>query len=192
MCMIKEVWKDIPEYEGLYQVSNFGRVKSLERVVECSNGKKRLYKEKILKPSNDKDGYLLICLCLCKSNNIKSYSVHRLVALAFIPNPENHKCVNHKDENKENNHVSNLEWVTHKENCNYGTRNERTSKTKKGKPQYKQRKPILQYTLDGEFIRDWDSITTASKELNIDKSSITSCCKGRYKTSNGYIWRYKE
>ena len=109
------------------------------------------------------------------------------------------------DENKENNHVSNLCWCNCYENNNYGSRNIRMSKTKKGKPkseEHKQKlsiankgkgsKPILQYTLDGIFIRDWDSATTASKELNIFQTSITACCKGKQKSAYGFIWRYKE
>ena len=190
MCLIKEIWKDIPEYEGLYQVSNFGRIKSLNY--------KRSGKEKILKTYKDKYGYLI--LHLHNNSKGKTHFVHRLVALAFLENPENYPMINHKDESRDNNCVGNLEWCDCKYNLNYGSRNIRLSKTKKGKPlteEHKQNmskaisKPILQFTLDSVFIREWQSATIASKELNINQSNITACCKGRYKSAGMYIWRYK-
>ena len=217
MCLIKEIWKDIPEYEGLYQVSNFSRVKSLNY--------KRSGKEKILKTYKDKYGYLI--LHLHNNSKGKTHFVHRLVALAFLENPENYPMINHKDESRDNNCVGNLEWCDCKYNLNYGSRNIRLRKTKKGKPlteehkqklrktkkgkysenswmfgkhlseEHKQKiskaisKPILQFTLDSVFIREWQSATIASKELNINQSNITACCKGRYKSAGMYIWRYK-
>jgi len=111
----QEIWKDIKDYEGIYQVSNLGKVKSLDRI--DSGG--RFRPEKILKQNNNK-GYLKVTLC--KNKSVKYPNVHRLVALAFIPNPDNKLQVNHKDENKKNNCVDNLDWVTAKENANYGTR----------------------------------------------------------------------
>lgn len=119
-----EVWKDVKDYEGLYQVSNLGNVKSLERYAHTSNtryNKHRLLRERILKPGKNKDGYSVVVLRKdCKG---KSYYIHRLVAEAFLPNPHNLPEINHKDENKENNHVDNLEWCTHIYNGNYGTIN---------------------------------------------------------------------
>ena len=165
--MTKEVWKNIEGYEKLYQISNFGRVKSLNY--------NRTGKEKILKPSKDKDGYLHVGLC--KNGKAKFFRVHRLVCSAFLENPENLPQVNHKDENKENNHVDNLEWVSPKENINYGTRNEKMSK------------PIIQYTKEGVFIREWVSTITASKQLKIHH--ISECCKGKRKTCGGFLWKYK-
>lgn len=209
--MEEEIWKSL-DFMGYpdYEVSNMGRVKSFER-----NGTKG----GILKPSKAK-GYLRVVLC--KNNKVKSFFTHRLVALAFIPNdnPIKKTQINHLDENKENNHVSNLCWCSCIDNNNYGTRNERASnslkgkyigknnwnygkhrseetkqkisETKKDKPQYKHRKPILQYTKDGIFIRYWDSAKSASKELKIDATSIGKCCMDKLKTSGGFIWRYKE
>lgn len=119
---MKEYWKDIKDYEGLYQISNLGRVKSLSRYVYTSNPKFKGYrctKEKILKSGKTKKGYLIVVLR--KNNKSKSMYVHRLVATAFIYNPNNLPEVNHKDENPLNNNVTNLEWCTHKYNGNYGT-----------------------------------------------------------------------
>lgn len=116
-----EVWKNINGYEGLYQISNNGRVKSLPKLAG-----KSWRKEKILKTYLDKDGYVKVILC--KENKTKFLSVHRLIAEAFIPNPNEFPQINHKDENKQNNSLENLEWCTCKYNINYGTRTERAMK----------------------------------------------------------------
>lgn len=118
---MKEIWKDIKEYEGLYQISNLGNVKSLPKMVGF-----RKRKEKILKTYYDKNGYVKVILC--KENKTRFLSVHRLMAEAFIPNPNNFPQINHKDENKQNNNLENLEWCTCKYNINYGTRTERAMK----------------------------------------------------------------
>ena len=169
---LKEIWKDIEGYEGLYQVSNMGRVKSL--------GNNKTRKEKILKSSKNNRGYL--CVNLYKDGLVKNYLIHRLVASAFIDNPNNLPQVNHKDENPKNNYVDNLEYCDSKYNMNYGTRTERVAKAKSI--------PILQFTLDGEFIRKWDSIADVEKELGFNHSSINMCCKGKYKNAYGYRWCY--
>ena len=119
---MKEIWKDIKGYEGLYQISNYGEVKSLEKKAGFSTRK-----EKILKQHLDKDGYVKVYLC--KNNKVKFLSVHRLIAEAFIPNPNNFPQINHKDENKQNNKIENLEWCTCKYNINYGTRTKRQKET---------------------------------------------------------------
>lgn len=219
-----EIWKSL-DFLGYpdYMVSNFGNVKSFKQ-----NKEKLL---KFLKGSNEYSN-----VRLCKNNKTKSFTVHKLVALAFISNPDNLPCVNHKDENRQNNYVDNLEWVTHQYNNTYnnvhikrgekmkGRKNSeetrrKISKALKGKycgensPNYRKqlteehkqkiresnigksklkcRKPILQYTLDNIFIREWDSAITASIELNINRNSIGQCCCNRIKSSGGYIWRYK-
>lgn len=118
---MKEVWKDVVGYEGLYQISNTGKVKSLPKWAG-----KSLRKERILKTPPDKDGYIKVVLC--KNNKTRFLSVHRLMAEVFIPNPNNFPQINHKDENKQNNNLDNLEWCTCKYNINYGTRTERASK----------------------------------------------------------------
>lgn len=168
---MNEIWKSVKGYEGLYEVSNLGRVKSTFR-----------YK-KILKPIVGIQGYLYVSL-YDKNKKIKSKRIHKLVAEAFIPNPDNLPYVNHKDEDVTNNNVKNLEWCTAKYNCNYGTRIQRIAE--------KNNKPILQFDLNGTFIREWKSITQASKELNNSLDNISSCCLGRRKTSKGYIFKFKD
>ncbi|RFZ78320.1 endonuclease [Lacrimispora amygdalina] len=115
----KEVWKPIFGYEDLYEISNYGRVKSIERLVKSNNNNFRLQKESIRKPTVNNRGYFSIRLC--KNGKYKAQFIHRLVAIAFIDNPNNLPEVNHKDEDKKNNRVENLEWCTRKYNMNYGT-----------------------------------------------------------------------
>lgn len=165
-----EIWKDIEGYKGLYQVSNYGQVKSL-----------KFGKEKILKQCKLKDGYLYVRLC--QNGKGKTYKVHRLVVKCFLEAIEGKDIVNHKNEIKTDNRVENLEWVSSKENANYGTRNERISERHK--------KPILQFTKDMVFVREFDSATIASTELNINLGHINSVCNFKRKTCGGYIWRYK-
>lgn len=184
---MKEVWKDIEGYEGLYQVSNLGRVKSLKRKRYDINNKKIIYenKIKIIKGQDTKKGYLLVRLY--KNNCYTIKSIHRLVAEAFIPNPDNLPQVNHKDENVANNIVSNLEWCTNEYNINYGSRLKRVSESMKGK----NNKSVCQYDMNGNLIKTFDSITIAGKELNISDSGISQCCKNKLKSFHNYIWKYK-
>ena len=168
---MEEIWRDIEGYEGLYQISNKGRVK---RLLGPS--------ERILRPGINGSGYLLVNLY--KNGVGLSKRIHRLVAQAFITNPDNLSEVNHKDENKLNNCVENLEWMRHIDNCNYGTRNERIT----GRPSI----AILQYSKSGEFIKEWPSSREVKRVLGINNSHIIQCCKGRYKSAGGFIWKYKE
>ena len=112
--------------------------------------------------------------------------VHRLVIETFVPNPDNFQWVNHKDENKHNNQADNLEWVTRRENSMYGTCQERLHKN--------QRKPVIQLTLDGKFVKEWPSVWSVNYELGIDPGTIIKVCKGKskHKTAGGYLWKYKE
>lgn len=179
---MEEVWKDVVGYEGLYQVSNMGRVKSLSRIGLNGN---RL-KERLLKPRPKAFGYLLVCLY--KQGNCKNFLIHRLVAEAFIPNPNNYPQINHKDEVTYNNVVSNLEWCTCKYNINYGSHNERANKSKvNGKGS----KAVLQFDLNGNFIKEYPSTSEIGRQLNFVISNISRCCNGLRKTANGYIWKYK-
>lgn len=171
-----EIWKDIKGYEGLYQVSNIGRVKSLERTVIRKNGRKQTIRERILKRSANQDGYLQIDLY--DSYGKKRFAVHRLVCEAFHQNPKNKPCVNHIDEDKTNNTASNLEWCTAKENCNHGTRNARIAKS------------VGQYTRDGKLIKVWQSAHEAQRLLGYDQSNISAVALGKRKTAYGFVWKY--
>lgn len=190
--MEEEIWRDIKGYEGLYQVSNLGRVRSLQFV--NNRYKVRTPRLKVLKPSYDKYGYLM--LGLCKDGKHKNVHPHRLVAEAFIPNPENKPQVNHIDGNKINNCVNNLEWCTHGENQKHAHRIGIKQATKywtgKFGKEHHNSKPILQYDLNGNFIKRWDSMSDIERELNIRHGRIWYCCTNRQKTSHGFIWRYAE
>lgn len=168
---MEEIWKTIDGYPD-YEISNKGRVKSL------GNDKKR--KEKILKGFKIGRGYLQVHLC--KDGKIKNYLIHRLVAQAFIPNPNNLLEVNHINEDKTDNRVENLEWCNSQYNNNYGTHNERMAKTNS--------KPILQFSKEGDFIRKWDSATQVERELGFYQGYISSCCKGKEKSAYGFKWFY--
>ena len=152
-----------------------GRGKSLKRLVKSPRGY-RTVPEKILQPLIDSKGYYYIGLC--KNNKRINYKIHRLVAEAFLPNPNNLPEVNHKDECKTNNVVSNLEWCDRKYNQNYGTRTEKCSKK------------VYQYTLDGKFVKEWKSTAECGRN-GFDQSSVSACCRGERKTHKGYIWKYK-
>lgn len=170
---MKEIWKDIEEYEGKYQVSNLGRVKSLLFI----NGNIIKKREKILKELGE-NKYLHVTLW--KNHKGKNYSVHQLVAKAFIENPNNYKEINHKDENIRNNKADNLEWCDHKYNINYGTR------TKKVKE--KMQVSVVQYDLNGNFIKEWDCMNDAIRFYN--NKHIVDVCKGKRISANNYIWKY--
>lgn len=166
-----EIFKDIKGYEGLYQVSNLGRVKSLNYHREG--------REEVLNTGECR-GYLKVNLS--KNGKVKTVKVHRLVATVFLDNPEGKPEINHIDENKENNRVDNLEWSWHKDNCNHGTRNERVSKA--------QSKPVLQLTLDGDLIREWSSINECGRN-GFNRGAVCLCCLGERKTHKGFRWKYK-
>ena len=159
-----EIWKDYKDYEGLYQASNLGRMRSLDRWVS-KNGSMQFIKGRILKLRTDKCGYLHVVLS--KNNKVKAYLVHRIIAETFLPNTDNLPQVNHKDENKLNNVVSNLEWCTHEYNVNYGTRNERMSKNLTNNI-YTSREVDV-YDLDMNFIETLPSLAECARKYNLKK-----------------------
>ena len=167
----EEIWCPIKGYEGLYEVSDKGMVKSIG-----------YGKERILSPGKLQNGYLRVNLC--KNGEKKNLLVHRLVAQAFIPNPDNLPQVNHRDEDKTNNSVQNLEWCDRKYNNNYGNRNQMVS--------MKLSKPVLQYTKSGEFVKEWKSATYVQRTIGYFQNYISYCCNGKYKSAYGYIWKYKD
>lgn len=180
---MEEVWKDIAGYEGLYQVSNLGRVKSTPR---------SRTKGGIMTQHYDKRGYKVVMLC--KDAKAKMCKVHRLVAGAFIPNPDNKPQINHKDECKTNNCVFNLEWCDNLYNARYGTKGKRAYATRKrtGSGFVNEEKAVVQYDLNGRYIKEYPSETEAAKSLgNKDQSNISKCCRHLRKTAYGYIWEYK-
>ena len=180
---MQEIWKDINfidngikyDYTSLYQISNYGRIKSLRRITHNNH----IIEEKILKTRIDKDGYEIATLYKVWEKR-KDFKVHRLVAFMFLENknPKKLNIVNHKDGNRANNLVTNLNWFTTKENNNYGGANLKLSI------------PVEQYDINGNFIRYWNSANEVKKVLGYDNSSITKCCKGKLKTSHNYIWKY--
>ncbi|KXL53383.1 NUMOD4 motif protein [Anaerotignum neopropionicum] len=182
-----EQWKDIKDFEGIYQVSNLGRIKSLERIVIDKKGMKKICKETIKTIHDNGKGYLNVNLW--KDNKSYMRYVHRLVAQAFIPNLEDKSTVNHKDFNRSNNCVDNLEWATYSENNGYSDRLERQGKTFRKTNPFN--KPINQYDLDGNYIQQFQSIREAERVVNDGTgSNIYRVCKGQYKQSLGYIWKY--
>lgn len=175
--MNNEIWKDIKGYENMYQISNYGNVKSLNRAINGRWGK-AFIKERILSKRKDKKGYNTVALY--KNNVYKTKKIHRLVAEAFIPNLNNLPQVNHKDENKSNNYVDNLEWCNNKYNCSYGYHSNRLKKA------------INQYDLKGNLIKKWNSIKEASEYLKLNNTGIGDCCNHRKyrKTCGGYKWEF--
>lgn len=155
-----EIWKDVVGYEGKYQVSNLGRVKSLNY--------NRTGKEQILKTQTNRYGYLYVCL----GSNHNKVRIHRLVAEAFIPNPYNLPEVNHKDLNRANNVVDNLEWATREYNIDYSHST-----------------PVEQLTMEGTVVKNWKSIREADRHGFV-RSAVWECCKGKRPHYKGFLWRY--
>lgn len=183
-----EIWKPIKGYEGLYQVSNSGQVKSCERICKTGNGLgEHLLPEKILKPCTDKDGYFHIVLC--KNSKTKTFSIHRLVATAFIPNPENKPYINHLDCNKQNNNVDNLEWCTAQENTIHASKNSLMKGAENGK---KRSKPLIATNITTGEETYFVSIEDACRKLNVNDSNIIKILKNKphCKTAKGYTFKY--
>ena len=174
---MEEIWKDIVGFEGLYQVSNAGRVKSFRKSTKHHGTDWHL-----LKPSLSTSGYLDVTLYHSPSDRHK-YLVHKLVAAAFVPNPSMLPCVNHKDENPLNNNADNLEWCTYSYNNAYGTARIRQSVTTG--------RPVQQLTLNGMLLATYQSMVIASTITGISKRTIADCCHGYSQSGAGYIWKYE-
>lgn len=179
-----EIWKDVLGYEGLYEVSNYGLIKSKQRVVTRKSKKglivNQLVNEVIKKSILDKDGYQKVCIW--KNGKSKNVFVHRLVAIAFINNPENKPQVNHIDENKENNKYTNLEWSTSLENIRHGTGIERS--------RISSSKPVVQFTLDGVFIKEYKSVSD-TKNFGFCFQGVHNCCINKIKHYKKFVWKFK-
>lgn len=216
-----EEWRDIPNYEGLYQVSNLGRVRSCDRVVSrnLKNGEKSVtLKGKVLTPRISNKGYKSVMLC---SNGIgKLYTVHRLVAFAFLSKVSEYKNqVDHIDGDRLNNCASNLRWCTNKENSNFSIGRERKRNAQIGKTQSDEQiekrvaklrgqkrtkgqrdkmrtqngrnHPVVQMSLNSEFIAEFNSLADAERATGIFHNNISKACLGQIKTCGGFKWKYK-
>ena len=172
-----EEWKDIVGYENLYKVSNFGNVMSFKRK-----------QPHLLRPGKSIFGYLYVIL-IDNNKSRKVITIHRLVAKAFIENPKNLPCINHKDECKTNNKASNLEWCDQLYNVNYGTANERRSKILINRKD--ESKPVLQFDKNGNYLNEYLSIKDAERHTGIYKENICRVCRGERKRAGGYVWKYK-
>lgn len=207
---IQEIWKDVKNYEGIYQISNLGNVKRLNTFLMAKNGVLKSIKERILKQNLYRNGYPFVMLCV--NSKSRNKLVHRLVAIAFIPNPLNLPQVNHRDEVKINNYVNNLEWITAKGNSNYGTKVERTTNTivstralaGKNNPMYGRigtRHPMFgihgaKHPSSVSVVRigdngDWkkyENYSMAAEDMGVTISAISRAARGLVKTSCGYKW----
>ena len=175
----KEEWRDVKGYEGLFQISNLGRVKSLDRIVNRPIKGNYQIKGRILKQQLNNKGYYSLELNV--DGKRKKYLVHRLVAETFIPNPNNYPIINHKDENPKNNNADNLEWCDYSYNVNYGTANERRAKTLSI--------IVHQYNFNGDLINIWNSASQIQNELGYFATAIRECCRGTRKQAYNYIWK---
>lgn len=180
-----EVWRPVKEYEGLYEVSDLARVRSLDRLTECcKNG--TIYSKPVkghIMKQFERNGYLYVYLSK-GHRKFKTVDVHRIVAAAFVPNPKGLTEINHKDENKHNNLPSNLEWCDHQYNTNYGT-----GKWRKAVPR---RKRVEQLTLDGRHVAYFESVCQISRLKGYSQGNISAVCRGEKPSMYGYIWRYVE
>ena len=174
---MQEDWKDVVGYEGLYQVSTLGRIRSLDRK-DCRGNR---IKGRVLRPRFINSGYMMVHL-RDKNGKRMGKLVHRIIAEAFLIARENETQVDHIDEDKTNNKLCNLRWVTPKVNTNHGTGIERASA--------KRSKAVNQLDEDGLFVRTFTSATEAARVLNIKQGSITNCCKGKHRHAGGYRWEY--
>lgn len=174
------IWKDVIGFEGLYIVNKHGEIRSVDHYVKCNTGR-RLVKGKTIKPCDRGNGYPFVTM----GKNGKQYnmSIHRVVAMAFLPNPENLPEVNHKDTNSFNFDLDNLEWCDRKYNNNYANRAYKSGE--------KRRRRVEQIK-DGFVIRVWNSLSEIGKECKLSIGNISECCNGRRNSVGGYNWRFKE
>ena len=184
MSNTEEIWKDVPGYDGLYQISSFGRVKRLNGTVN------NFHEDRILKTKYKKHGYAFVCLC--KNGKLKYFHVHRLVGIAFIPNPENKPQINHKNGIKTDCNIKNLEWCTASENGLHSYRILNRKHIAKKGLETKASKQVMQMNFEGTSVYVWQSCSDASRYYGVSCTTIQKCCRGGYgtKSSIGYRWKF--
>ena len=180
------MWVNIDGYDGRYQVSESGQVRSVDWVVINKRGIKQVFKGKMLKPTVNALGYYTVTLT--KDGRGKPVLLHRIIAKAFIPNPLGYNEINHIDENKLNNSIGNLEWCTHLHNVRHGTAIERASLRKINNPATSN--IVAQISNNGAIVAYYPSVREASRVVGIHPNSIIRCCRGERKTTGGFHWRY--
>lgn len=187
--MEQEIWKDVPNYEGIYQCSSFGRIKTIERIITEKGGKKRIRKEIIRKQTLSKKGYFYITMTNdCKT---KLFTVHRIVAFTFLPLIMNKNVVNHKNGIKTDNRIENLEWCNKSENELHAYRVLGKINIAKGSSNLIKRKKVSQYDLNGNYINTYDSIVIAAIETKTNRQKISDVCNGKRFKTNNYIWKHE-
>ena len=189
---MREEWRPVVGYEGLYEVSNMGRVKSLERTVWDNRGYYKTVHERILKPNKDSNGYLQVPLC--KDGKRKNCLVHQLVVTAFCENPMGYTEVNHIDEDKTNNCAKNLEYCSRSYNLTYNGRAKKVGKksAEKRRNDPKMSKPVIGIDRVTGLILEFPSMQEATRQLRINQGNLCSCLKGKLKSCGGFQWYYSD
>ena len=185
---IMEKWKEVKGYEGFYEVSNYGRVKSVPRYVDTTMNC-RHYVSTILTPSHNNAGYSLVNLA--KNGKIKTQRIHILVAEAFIPNEDNKPCVDHINGIRDDNRVENLRWCTYKENSNFDLAKQHLTESHKNQTNENLMKVVCQYTKEGELVGEYQSSKDAAEAVGCSRSGITKGCREGIPIK-GFIWKYKK
>jgi hypothetical protein len=187
-----ENWKAIKGYEGIYEVSDHGNVRSVDRTVNDNGGPRFVFGVN-LKGERNKQGYLRFTLC--EGSGKRKFFAHQLVALNFINNPEGHKCVNHKDCDKANNRLENLEWCNHKQNsqhaANNGLMKGNSSRLGMTNEKHAKSRPVMQISLTGELIETFPSLQEVNRVYGFHHANVGACARGNLKTAYGYKWQYQ-
>ena len=188
MSRIVEEWRPVVGYEGLYEVSDWGNVRSLDVYLPSKGGSVALRRGRLMKQYLDKDGYCRVGIH--KNGKERTVGVHQLVALAFIPNPDNLPVIDHIDGHRDNNVVGNLRWFT--VTLNNSTEQARRKKSQGAYRRRDNKKIIYQYTLDGELVAEYESTMEAERVNGYGRSALSRCALGKQATAYGYVWKYKK
>lgn len=189
--LLQEIWLPINGFESFYEISNIGNIKALAKTIDIGIGRLQHHAEKLMKTNIASNGYLMVRLTTNKVS--KTFTVHRLVALHHVPNPNNYNILNHKDGNKRNPAADNLEWSTYGNNAIHAYATGLRKPAWKGKfNKYHHRtKPVIQLDFNGNFIKEWESSSLAAKSYGINPEGIKMASRGQRDNYKGYIWKYK-